>query len=80
MSAAGSHRVTQTIYRYHPRDVWTLEQLIKADIDDRICMKEIRDALWLIGGIKRKSEMQEEAISAVEHANDMLTMFEEVAQ
>ena len=53
---------------------------MKADIDDRICLKDIRDALWLIGGIKRKSEVQEEAIRAVDHANDMLTMFEEVAQ
>ena len=47
--------MTQTLHRYHPRNVWALEQLMKADLEDRLCMRDIRDALFAIGGLKRKS-------------------------
>jgi hypothetical protein len=56
--------------------VFALEQLMQADMEDRVLLKDVRDAIWLIGGIKRKSDVEKEAVQAVQHAFDMLKMFE----
>lgn len=78
LSAHDAVHVTQALYKYRPASVWALCRLVIADYVDRTIALDIRAALWLGFGIKRKSDETRESEDALKAVEEMMAMFEGV--
>lgn len=67
--------MTQALYRYRPASLWALVRLVIADDHDRCIQRDIRDALFLAHGIRRKADEDRQAAEARESAYALLDMF-----
>lgn len=75
LSADGAVHVTRTLYRYRPASVWALCRLCLADREQRLVLRDIRDALMIGFNLKRKGQDEAESQAALDAVEEMMQMF-----